>query len=487
MRKHNIVECRRCQFVCFMGNIAKIAKLHRSLSPMNTNVKKESGQSRRSFIKHAAIATAAASAANLFKSPVYGQNQAPSTGRVIGANDRINVAYVGTGKQGRYHINSQKKDAEKNNIAQIAVCDVYQRNLDLGRGILGLKEDGTYRDHRKLLERKDIDAIVVATTDPWHAQVSIDGLEAGKHVFCEKPMTRYCAEAFEVYDTVNKTGKVYVIGSQGCMDPKWHKAGEWVRQGKMGPLVWGQGSYCRNNKNNSEWTFPVDPQANEQNLDWFRWLGKVPKIPFNPEHFFSWHKYYAYNSGIIGNLLPHRFQPMMIATGNPEFPRRVVCTGTKKVSTDREITDTTHLLVEFPSGLTLLVAGTTVNEQGLPDILRGRKGTLYFASSQNKVEFKPEGIFSEELEAETFQDALPPERIERLEQNFFDCIRSGQTPMANIELAIRAQVVLSLAEMSERLGMVCFFDEKTRTIKNGEGKTIPALTYDSVVPDFARI
>ena len=233
-------------------------------------------------------------------------------------------------------------------------------------------------------------------------------------------------EAFGVYDAVKKTGKAYVIGSQGCMDPKWHKAGEWVKAGKLGPLVWGQGSYCRNNPKNSEWTFPVDPEANEQNLDWFRWLGRAPKIPFNPEHFFSWHKYYAYNSGIIGNLLPHRFQPMMIATGNPEFPRRVVCTGTKKVSTDREITDTTHLLAEFPSGLTLLVAGTTVNEQGLRDILRGRKGTLYFASSQNKVELKPEAIFSEELEAETFQDAMPPERIERLEKNFFDCIRVRQ-------------------------------------------------------------
>ncbi len=80
----------------------------------------------------------------------------------------------------------------------------------------------------------------------------------------------------------------------------------------------------------------------------------TPKIPFNPEHYFCWHKYYAYNSGIIGNLLPHRFQPLMLATGNPEFPRRVVATGTRKVSTDREITDTTHLLAEFPSGLTLV-------------------------------------------------------------------------------------------------------------------------------------
>jgi len=440
------------------------------------------GESRRTFIRKAATAAAAVSATSLFKTPVYGQNQAPAPGRVLGANDRIRVAYIGTGKQGLLHINTEKKYAQDNNIAQVAVCDVYQRHLDEARRAIGVGEGDAYRDHRKLLERKDVDAIVAAPTDPWHAQVSVDALEAGKHVFCEKPMSRYLAEAFEVYDAVKKTGKTYVIGSQGCMDAKWHKAAEWIKAGKLGPLVWGQGSYCRNNKKNSEWTFPVDPTMNEQNIDWNRWLGKTPKIPFNPERYFCWHKYYAYNSGIIGNLLPHRFQPLMLATGNPEFPRRVVATGTRKVSTDREITDTTHLLAEFPNGLTLAVVGTTVNEQGLPEVLRGRKATLHFASSQNRVELKPEAIFTDELEAEEFADPQPPERIERLEKDFFDCIRSGKMPVANVELAIRAQTVLCLAEMSERLGLALFFEEKTRTIKTGDRRVIPPLTYDSVVP-----
>ena len=442
------------------------------------------GETRRAFIRKTATAAAAVGATGLFKTPVYGQNQAPSTGRVIGANDRINMGYIGTGKQGMLHINLEKKYAQDNNIAQVAVCDVYQRHLDQARTAIGVSEANACRDYRKLLERKDIDAILAAPTDPWHAQVSIDALEAGKHVFCEKPMSRYLAEAFGVYDTVKKTGKTFVIGSQGCMDSKWHKAAEWIKAGKLGPLVWGQGSYCRNNKNNSEWTFPIDPDVSEKNLDWNMWLGKVPKIPFNPEHYFCWHKFYAYNSGIIGNLLPHRFQPLMLATGDPEFPRRVVATGTRKVSTDREITDTTHLLAEFPNGLTLAVVGTTVNEQGLPEVIRGRKGTLHFASSQNRVELKPESIFTDEMEAEEFADPQPPERIERLEKNFFDCIRSGKTPVANVELAIRAQTVLCLAEMSERLGLALFFHPETRTIKSGDGRVVPPLTYDSVLPQI---
>ena len=441
-------------------------------------------ETRRAFLKKAAAAAAAVGATSFLKTPVYGQTQAPSGGKVIGANDRINVAYIGTGKQGMLHVTLQKKFASDNNIAQVAVCDLYQRHLDASREATGVAETETFRDHRKLLERKDIDAVVVAPVDNWHGQITIDALEAGKHVFCEKPMTRYLSEAFQVYDAVKKTGKTYVIGSQGCMDPKWHKAAEWIKAGKLGPLVWGQGSYCRNNKNNSEWTFPVDPAANEQNLDWSRWLGKAPKIPFNPEHYFCWHKYYAYNSGIIGNLLPHRFYPLMLATGEPAFPRRVVASGTRMVSTDREITDTTQLLAEFPSGLTLVAVGTTVNEQGLPEVLRGRKATLHFASSQNRVELKPESIFTDELEAEEFSDPQPNERIPALEKNFFDCIRSGKMPVANVELAIRGQTVLCLAEMSERLGLALFFDEKTRTIKTGDGRMIPALTYDTVVPHF---
>jgi predicted dehydrogenase len=440
------------------------------------------GESRRSFLKKAASAAAVAATTNVFKTPVYGQNQAPSAGRVIGANDRIGVAYVGVGSQGMAHVRSQKEHAQENNIAQVAVCDVYQKRLQNARTFLGLSDADAFGDHRKLLERKDVDAVVVATVDNWHAQVGIDSLEAGKHVYGEKPLARYLEEGFQLHDTVKRTGKVFQVGSQFCADPMFHKAAEWIKAGKLGPLVWGQGSYCRNNPRNSEWTYPADPDANENNLDWNRWLGKVPKIPFNPEHYFSWHKYYAYNSGIIGNLLPHRFLPLMLATGNPEFPRRVACTGTRKVSTDRDITDSTYLLAEFPSGLTLVVVGTTVNEKGLEEILRGRKATLYFSTGQNRVELKPERIFAEEIDPEEFADPKPPGDLPPLEKNWFDCIRSGATPVASIDLAIRAHVVLCLAEMSERLSLTLLFDEKTRKISTGEGKEVKPLSYESVVP-----
>lgn len=434
---------------------------------------------RRDFLKTTATVATVATVSRLPEALAAGQ--APSTG-VTGANDRIVVGYIGTGSQGQSHIDSQKKFAADNNIAQGAVCDLYQKRLRQAQQKAGLPDQDAYADYRRLLERKDIDAITIATVDNWHGPVAVDAMESGKHVFGEKPLTRYLGEAFQVYDTCKRTGRVFQLGSQGCADRKYHAAHKWVKEGRLGPLVWGQASYCRNNFPRSEWTYPIDADASEANLDWNRWLGKAKKIPFNPEHYFSWHKFYAYNSGILGNLLPHRVTPLMLVMAELEFPRRVTCTGTREVSKDREITDTTHLLAEFPSGFTLLVAGSTVNEQGLADIIRGHKGTLHFASSQNRVELKPERPFVDEHDATEFSTGDTVDNMPRLEKNWFDCIRNGGTPFANIELAIRSHTVICLAEMAERLQQTLLFDPKDRSIRTGSGKKLKPISYDSNAP-----
>src|SRR6185369_14489517 len=130
----------------------------------------QSGENRRSFIrKTATLAAAAVSASKFFKTPVYGQNQAPSA-NVTGANNRLAVAYIGTGKQGMEHVRAQKKFAQENNIVQAAACDLYEKHLGAAKEHIGLKYSDGYADHRKLLERKDIDAVTIATVDNWHAQ-----------------------------------------------------------------------------------------------------------------------------------------------------------------------------------------------------------------------------------------------------------------------------------------------------------------------------
>src|SRR6266446_9793215 len=243
------------------------------------------GLPRREFIKKTAGVAAVAATASLFKTPVYGQNQAPSPGRVIGANDRIAVAVVGVGFGiGKNHLQGIHDKASENNVVVAAACDLFNKRRDWAKDTAKLKDSDLCVDHRKLLERKDIDAVVIATHDPWHAQISIDALEAGKHVYCEKPLTRYLDEAFRVHDTVKRTGKVFQVGSQGCSAAGWHKCAELINAGKIGTLVWGQGYYCRNSVN-GEWNYPIEPESKAENIEWERWLGPVKKrVPFNEDH-----------------------------------------------------------------------------------------------------------------------------------------------------------------------------------------------------------
>ena len=158
--------------------------------------KSASGSNRRRFIKQAAAATTAvAGSGNIIKTPVYGQGQAPSTGRVLGANDRVNVGFVGVGNQGfNTHVRQIKNNAAKHNAQAAAACDVFSEYRNRAQHFMGIPSGDVYNDHRKLLERKDIDAVIIATVDHWHAPVAIESMEAGKHVLIEKPMTRYLSE-----------------------------------------------------------------------------------------------------------------------------------------------------------------------------------------------------------------------------------------------------------------------------------------------------
>lgn len=449
--------------------------MHQNQNPNPTGV-----ESRRSFLQKTAVATAAVSA---FKTPVYGQTTAPSTGRVIGANDRIVVGFVGLGGQGMLHLRTVKGNAEKNNTAIGAVCDVWKKRLEAAKAEAG-GDPKAYDDYRKMLENKDIDAVLCATVDHWHARVSLDAMKAGKHIYVEKPMSRYLPEAYEVWDTVKATGKVFQVGSQGCSDAKWHKCAELIKEDKIGPLVLGQGSYMRNTPK-GEWNYNIDRDLKADNVDWKYWMGPdiKKKVDFSADDFFRWRKYYPYCAGLLGDLFPHRLHPLVLATGNPEFPLRVAAIGTKKIGTDkntpgtpvRDCPECLTLIADFPSGYSLIVCSSSVNEQGIPDVIRGHHATLSIGGT--KVELRPERPFSEEIDPESFDNLTPAEDIGVHESNWLSCIRSGKAPNADIELAIRVQTIVSLGEMADRLGITCHFDEKTRKVSDGSGKEVALLNY----------
>ena len=458
-----------------------------------TKIIKARGATRREFLKKSTLAGAALAAShNLFKTPVYGQTQAPAPGNVVGANNRIVVGFIGVGLQGKAHIDLQMKYAGENNIALAAVCDLSAHRRDAAKAAVG-GSCAAEESFEKLLENKAIDAVTIATADQWHAGTAMAALQAGKHVYLEKPMARYLGEAFALHDLAKKNPKlVFQIGSQACSDAKWAKARELVTAGKVGKLVLGQESYMRNSKqgewNTAPYVFADWMVAGD--IDWAKWQGQVKNkvAAYDPERFVRWRKYYPYCAGPLGDLFPHRIHPLMLATGNPEFPSRVVCLGQNPIDADktppgfpqRDCPEDVQLVAEFPSGMALIMISGTVNQQGLPTVVRGHKGTLLIGG--NSVKFDPETDFSDDdgMDPATYSNLNPTETIEGHEKHWFDCIRTGAVPNANIDLAVRVQTVLSLAEMSNRMNMMCLFDEKTRKITNGGGQEVPAITYGTL-------
>jgi predicted dehydrogenase len=406
---------------------------------------KETQTTRRDFIK-----TTGALAAGMMVS-----GWTTSSARAIGANDRIRIGVIGVGGQGTHaHLRPLVAMSKSNgeNIEVVAVCDVWQKRRDEAKAISGGE---AFSDYRKLLEGNKVDAVVIAAPEHWHCRMFVEALEAGKHIYCEKPLSRYLDEAIKMYKTTLAHPKQAVqIGVQFCSDDKWRKANELIKAGKIGKVIWSQTSYCRNSKG-GEWNYGIDPSANPDNLDWNMWLGSAPKIPFNRDHYFRWRKYWAYSGGITHDLFPHRLTPFMLAIG-AEWPAKVQATGGIYVHKDRDVPDTINVLVEYPSAHNVFVAGSTCSEYGLPDLIRGHKGRMTIGGNEIKV--IPERDYADEVEETTERAGGTGENVRVHQRNWLNAIRTGEKPFCDIELATKVMVALCMAEISYRENKAVRFD-----------------------------
>ncbi len=432
-----------------------------------TKKRSDNDVSRRDFLKSTGVTAAGLAAASM----VGGSGSTPvrasalQSGRVLGANDRVRYGFIGVGGMGTGHLNIIKNFEQTENVEIVAVCDVFDKRRARAQGIAKIDDAHLHKDYRALLENKDIDVVVIATPDHWHSAIAVEAMDAGKHIYVEKPMTHTLEEGFKLYDAAKRTKRWVQVGPHGCSDPKWLKAREVVRSQRLGKLLWAQGSYCRNNPN-GEWNYDIEPEASEQTIDWKAWLGNAPKRPFSAERYFRWRKYWDYGTGIIGDLWPHRLYPLMMAMDFNEYPKMVSCMGGDMCNTDvghgetRDVADTTTLLVEFPNGVQIFLAGSTVNELGVDDVVRGQKANLLLGGL--KVELQPERPYTEEIEG---KDETPPdsgESHEKHQKNFLVSLRANVPSNANVELGIRGQVLVSMAEQSYRMGKTMHFDEATR-------------------------
>ena len=422
---------------------------------------------RRDFVKGA---TGVAAALGM-TSKAFGAR--PVAARVIGANDRINIGVIGVGGRGGYLAKEFADIGERTGGCRVAaVCDVYEKRKRLAAEA---HQCQGYLDWREVVNRTDIDAVVVATPDHWHAPIALEAMDRGKDVYLEKPMCHTIEEAKQLASTVRETKRVLQVGSQTTSSDQWHKAKKAIADGMIGDMIMSQGSYHRNSVE-GEWNWKIDPDAGpdgkgDNYIDWKTWLGPATKRPWDADRYFRFRKYWDYSGGIATDLFYHVVAPMNICWAEPQFPSKVTAAGGIYVFKDREVPDTFHLLAEYPKGHSLVLSSSMANSQHIPGLIRGHEGTLImvehgrFEGYAPQIKVVPEKrVISSAYKGKFGENeiSIPVEETPRWAhmQNFLDCMRSRQKPTLDVETGMRAQVTISMAVQAYREGRVLYWDEK---------------------------
>jgi len=306
-----------------------------------TEPKQTKGPSRREFLTRAAalagtaavLGTASKSSAKIgldpnAKTPKSGQRAALKDG------DPIRIGVIGVGGMGTGHVHAMLGINERSeaNVQVVALCDVCEPRWQNALIACNEKQTGvetkTYVHHEDLLARDDIHGVVIASTEHWHAGLSIDAIAAGKDVYCEKPMTLRLPEALHMRQVVKANPDIIVqVGTQQMMRPKYQSAKKLLAEGAIGKPTFSQTSYCRNSKEGEWLYYKIDPAWEPGvNLDWDRWCGSLGKRDWDPQVYARWRRYKDYSTGIIGDLLVHVMTPMMYAL-DVGWPTRVVASG----------------------------------------------------------------------------------------------------------------------------------------------------------------
>ncbi len=332
---------------------------------------------RRSFI--------GAAAATLATARSYAQ--------VAGANERLRIGVIGCGGMATGHMNQLVRMKDSDNLEILAVSDLYDKRAQAAAKLTGGQ---IVKDYRRLLENKDIDYVLIATPEHWHAQISLDAAEAGKHIYCEKPMTRTVAQAKKVVAKVKQKGVKMQVGVQGMSDESYETANRYIREGALGKVVLAQIDYSRNQVGDF-FAYPLDPDAKPGvNLDWKTWLGPAPKRPWDPYRFFRWRCYWDYSGGIATDLFVHRVTRIIKALGLT-FPDSGVGTGGKFEFTQsrNEIPDTLSFLLDYPGGPTVALVSSLANDTPVGHLLRGHKATLEFTPKGFLI--RPQRLFAKDV------------------------------------------------------------------------------------------
>lgn len=316
----------------------------------------------------------------------------PVLPKPAGPNDRVNLGFIGFGIRGNILLESAKETQQAN---LVEVCDCYQGHLDRAKERTDGKIATNFAQYKKLLDRKDIDAVVVATPDHWHQRIVLDALSAGKDVYIEKPMTYKVDDGPAIIQAARDNRRIVQVGSQWVSCEQHKKAQEIVKSGKLGKVTKVTASYNRNSSTGA-WNYPIPADLQDGvNFSWQEWLGPAPSVPYNPERVFRYRKYWDYSGGISTDLFVHLITSIHFIMG-AEMPKGVVASGGILHRHDgREVPDTLDALFDYGS-FCVNMAGTfnsaSTAGQGIQFLgTEGSLSVLLGAGMVEQAEFKREG------------------------------------------------------------------------------------------------
>lgn len=440
---------------------------------------------RRDFVRMGAGAAVAGAAAKatLLEPPSLAAQTEPG-GRTI------RFVSIGTGIRGCDLLRSARK--VKNGVL-VGTADLYDMHQKAGLEAYG-KDVPTGRDYRSLLDRKDVDAVVVAVSDHLHRHVVLDCLAAGKDVYCEKPMSHTVADGFAMMEAVQAHKRIFQVGSQRVSNIVYKKAHEIYQSGRLGEVAYIEGHTNRNSPSGA-WVYPIPPDATPETIDWNEFLRDAPKRPFDPVRFFRWRCFKDYGEGLAGDLFVHLLSGMQFVSGINSAPIRAQSSGSLTYFKDgRDFPDLLLTLYDYPGATVSIHCDQNNAAGGDQTIFYGKEATMTISGNSLTVDPQdtrpqPEGYSLDGWTAAAKKQYLdewhaahpaPPASLGEVETyapargyddtadhlaNFFRAVETREPVVENEVFGNHAAIACHMANYSYFQRTPAIWDEAGRTIK----------------------
>jgi predicted dehydrogenase len=451
---------------------------------------KSSSWTRRRFMK---IGTGAAAAGATAKLTILEPNPLWAASQAVAPSDTVRFASIGTGVRGCELLQASLRVP---GIECVAVCDLYDsRHLAAQEAVK--KSVPATRNYREILDRKDVDAVIIAVTDHQHRKVFTDACAAGKDIYCEKPMSHTVEDGFTMVKAAQKANRIVQVGSQRVSSVLYAKAKEIYDSGKLGD-VFSIEAYWDRNSASGAWVYPIPPDASEQTIDWSAFLDGAPKGPFDPVRFFRWRCFTDYGEGLAGDLFVHLISGIHFIAGTNTVAQRAQSTGGLfRWKDGREFPDLIETFYDYPNFRVALRCNLN-NEGGEFIGFYGTAGTMIIKDSTLRYTPQdtrphPEGYsvigwptqlrndylakwladnpspaplnFKVDQEEESYASPAGYSDISDHQANFFHAVRARQKTIENEEFGNHAAIGCHLANYAYFNKTIAVWDSGAEKIR----------------------